>query len=67
MKDYIREELSCFSEEMSTSTKKKFDFVVVVNRNFKVHFMGPISSRVIGGMYVPPLTNIALQGGSGVL
>ena len=33
-KEYIREELACFSEEMSTSIKKKFDFVNITGNAF---------------------------------
>jgi hypothetical protein len=53
LKEYIREELACFSEGMPTSTKKKFDFVVVVNRNFKVHVMGHIFKGYRGNVCAP--------------
>jgi len=33
-KEYIREELACFSEGMSKSMKKKFDFVNVAGNAF---------------------------------
>jgi hypothetical protein len=33
-KEYIREELACFSEGMSTSMKKKFDFVNIAGNAF---------------------------------
>jgi hypothetical protein len=33
-KEYIREELACFSEGMSKSTKKKFDFVNIAGNAF---------------------------------
>ena len=33
-KEYIREELACFSEGMSKSMKKKFDFVNIAGNAF---------------------------------
>jgi hypothetical protein len=33
-KEYIREELACFSKGMSTSMKKKFDFVNIAGNAF---------------------------------
>ena len=33
-KEYIQEELACFSKGMSKSTKKKFDFVNVAGNAF---------------------------------
>ncbi len=33
-KEYIREELACFSEGMSTSMRKKFDFVNIAGNAF---------------------------------
>jgi hypothetical protein len=33
-KEYIQEELACFSEGMSTSMKKKFDFVNIAGNTF---------------------------------
>ncbi len=35
-KDYIREELACFSKGMSKSMKKKFDFVNVAGNAFNI-------------------------------
>ncbi len=34
-KEYIREELACFSEGISTSIKKKFDFINIAGNAFK--------------------------------
>jgi hypothetical protein len=33
-KEYIQEELACFSEGMSTSMKKKFDFINIAGNVF---------------------------------
>ena len=34
VKEYIQEELACFSKGMSKSTKKKFDFVSIAGNTF---------------------------------
>jgi len=41
-KEYIREELACFSKGMSKSMKKKFDFVNIVGNAFNAITDDPI-------------------------